>query len=112
MNINSLMINISAAQKAAPEMARLRKAASGVEGMFLKDLLGTMRKSTPHLAIGKEFGGEMFRDMLDQTLAETAGSTGAVGIASLLEKSFGKTVFAQARAQTLREIKDGGSEIA
>lgn len=104
MKIDSILVDVVAAAKAAPELAKLRKAAVGVETMFLKDLLSVMRKSVPKTNLGKDSGGQMFRDLHDQTLAETVGKAGAMGFSAMLEKSFGQAVIKNARAQALAEI--------
>ncbi|ABK45586.1 hypothetical protein Mmc1_3096 [Magnetococcus marinus MC-1] len=54
----------------------LRKAAANFEAMFIKQLLGSMRKTVPDFGEGglmrKSNGEKIFRDMLDQEYADLA----------------------------------------
>lgn len=69
-----------------PELGRLKKATEQVEAIFVKDLLGRMRKG-----LGTEQKqdpmADLARDMMDQAIADEFGRTSALGIGSLLYKN-------------------------
>lgn len=95
--MDNLISKINVAQIAGPEIRKLEKASEGIEAMFVKDLMSAMRKSGIKTGEKQDFGGAIYKDMFDQALATTAGKRGTLGIASMLNKQFGKQVWAQAQ---------------
>jgi peptidoglycan hydrolase FlgJ len=64
----------------------LHKAAQGFEAIFLREIIGVMRKS--HLAddvLGSS-GSDEFREMADARTAEELSKVGAFGIGAMLER--------------------------
>lgn len=93
-NLSSMGVAI----EAAPQLAELKKASEQFESMFIKDMLKTMRKSFKETHIGEVPGREMFRDMLDDTMATKASESGGVGIAQYLYDSTKNQVLRQVSA--------------
>jgi flagellar protein FlgJ len=85
---------IGTAAQVAPTAARLEKATQDLEAIFIKDLLGAMRKTVSRNPIGSTMGGEVYQDLFDQAIAESASRTGTLG--------FGKTIYAQMAPAALR----------
>lgn len=79
------------------QLTRLKKATEQVEAIFLKDLLGKMRRT---VGSNKESDpmGEMARDMMDQAVADDISRTNSVGVGSLLFKSLSDAYLRQQQA--------------
>lgn len=107
MRLDQIGITVETARKALPEVKKLDRAVKGIESMFLKDLLATMRKSVGKTSLGKGYGSELYQDMFDQALAESASKTGSLGIGAMVKRDFSKTIWRQALAQTRREAHQG-----
>ncbi len=59
-----------------------RRAAEGMEAMFLDYLMQTMRKTVPKSEMSLENGAsEIYRGMLDSEAAQRAARAGGVGLA-------------------------------
>jgi len=69
-----------------PELGRLKKATEQIEAIFVKDLLGRMRKGLGS-ETKKDPMADLARDMMDQAFADEFGRTGALGIGTLLYKN-------------------------
>ncbi|MEG3638550.1 rod-binding protein [Magnetococcus sp. PR-3] len=77
--------NKNQVQLSPREEKTLRKAAANFEAMFIKQLLGSMRKTVPDFGDGglmrKSNGEKIFRDMLDQEYADVASKgNGGLGL--------------------------------
>ncbi len=83
MIVNGLS-QIRTAVENQAELQKLQKATQQFEAMFLKDLLKSMRKGVKETQFASVPGKEMFRDMLDETVATKASESGGVGIADYL----------------------------
>lgn len=92
---------ISAAAKAAPEMARLREAARQTEALFLKDLLKSMRQSMGLSGAGA-FGGKQFEEIVDQAFADHLSKATDLGIRRMMTESLGRRILAQAAEEARR----------
>ncbi len=69
----------------------LQKAAQGFEAVFLREMIGTMRKAK--LAQDELFGSsatDNFRELADANLADSMSSLGQFGIAKLVEAQIAK----------------------
>lgn len=108
MRLDFLNREIATAQKAQPELKKLKKASQGIESMFVKDLLTAMRKSVHKTNWGKDFGGDIYQDMFDQSLAESAGKTSMIGIGKMLNDQFAKAVWREAAVAVRRDQLDNG----
>jgi flagellar protein FlgJ len=76
---------VSSTLKTAADPA-LRKAAQGFEAVFLRELIGSMRKAK---LADEMFGSEAtanFREIADSKTADSIASLGAFGIAAMVEK--------------------------
>jgi Rod binding domain-containing protein len=82
------------AEKVAPKLQELKKATQSFEAVFLKKLFATMREGVKHVKIGDSQGEEIYNDMFDQALAESATKSGSYGIGDMLYKSFAPKVAA------------------
>ena len=76
---------------AAPDQAKLKKAAQAFEAVFVRQLIGTMRSAS-----GDENDGlfdseatKQFQDMADGKTADAMAGKGALHIADMLIKQYG-----------------------
>lgn len=82
--------------KVKAELAKVKKATQDVEAIFLKQLIGEMRKSSQEGMFGKGIEGEMYSDFLDEAVAQAMSRGRGVGMASQL--------YSRMEAATLRKI--------
>lgn len=86
-----MMKPVSAATAATapkPIDPSLRKAAQGFEAVFLREMIGTMRKAKLADDMFGSSATDNFRELADANLAENMSKMGQFGIASMLEKQF------------------------
>ncbi len=79
-----------AAQSKAPDPS-MRKAAQGFEAVFLREMIGSMRKAK--LTEDDLFGSsatDNFRELADAHTAESMSGLGQFGIAALVEAQMAK----------------------
>ena len=107
MRIEPQLLDALALAKAKPELDRLKKAADGVESMFVKDLLAAMRKGTGKSMFGEGYGSQIYQDMFDQALSDSIGKTGMLGISKMLSTQFAKAVL----AKTKHDLASGKSSL-
>ncbi|MEJ5170094.1 MAG: rod-binding protein [Fimbriimonadales bacterium] len=106
MRIDGLLYEAAVAERVEPELRRLRKAAEGIEAVFFRDLLQAMRRSIPEQEGENSFGGQVYRDLFDQAVADALGRSGSLGIAKVVYDSLAESVAAQAKARALREAAE------
>jgi Rod binding domain-containing protein len=96
MNIDLRTVGpaVELSKRAAPELEKLKKATQSFEAVFLKKLFSTMRESVHHVKQGQTAGDDIYNDMFDQTLADSASKSGSYGISSMLYKSFAPKIVA------------------
>ena len=88
------MIKPASLSTVAPPKApdpSLRKAAQGFEAVFLREMIGSMRKAK--LAEDDMFGSsatDNFRELADAHTAESMSGLGQFGIAALVEAQLAK----------------------
>lgn len=101
--MNSLKIGqiAAAAAKAAPAAAKLKKATQEIEAIFVKDLMAAMRRTAKHKSLGNSLGGDMYQDMFDQAVSDSASKTGTLGIA--------QTIFRQMAPAAIRAALNGAT---
>jgi peptidoglycan hydrolase FlgJ len=76
---------------AAPmDRAQLRKAAEGFEALFLREIIGEMRKAKLADDIFGSGATDNFRELADANTADALAKRGAFGIADMLEAQFVK----------------------
>ena len=74
--------------------ADLKKAAQGFESYFINEMFKEMRKSIPKddLTGDSDHQKEIFQDMSDQAVADSAAKTGSFGIAKMLYQELSKAL--------------------
>ena len=88
--IKPVSLSPAAAQTKAQDPA-LRRAAQAFEAVFLREMIGTMRKAK--LADDDLFGSsatDNFRELADANLAESMSGLGQFGISALVEAQMAK----------------------
>ncbi len=98
MNLSDIGTGLKIASQVTPKLAKLKDAANNIEAVFVKDLLKEMRKGVNKVSLGKSYGGEIYQDMLDEKLAESASKSGSFGIGTILYRQFSKDVMRQEAA--------------
>ncbi len=102
MRVNPI-ITPSAPAALDPAHEKLKKATEGFESYFLHQLLLEMRKTVPKDTETKDDAHqeETFRDMMDQTLADTISHRGDFGLGKMLYDQLSKSVGAPAPQATV-----------
>ena len=87
-----------------PRLAKLEKATQEFEAIFFKNLLSSMRRGLPEGGLdGSSFGGQIYRDMLDEELAKAASKSGTLGVGKLLFIQLAPQAIAQEQARLKAE---------
>jgi flagellar protein FlgJ len=84
-------VSPAAALQAKAMDLQLRKAAEGFEAVFLREMIGSMRKAK--LAEDDLFGSsatDNFRELADANLADSMSGLGLFGISALVEAQIAK----------------------
>jgi flagellar protein FlgJ len=84
-------VSPAAALQAKAMDPQLRKAAEGFEAVFLREMIGSMRKAK--LAEDDLFGSsatDNFRELADANLADSMSGLGLFGISALVEAQIAK----------------------
>jgi flagellar protein FlgJ len=69
------------------ELGRLKKASQDIEAIFLKQLIGEMRKGQTEGIFGKSIESQMYSDYLDEAVAQKIATARGIGIAETLYKT-------------------------
>jgi peptidoglycan hydrolase FlgJ len=85
------MIKPIALSPAKPVDPALRKAAQGFEAVFLREIIGSMRKGKLADEMFGSSATDNFRELADARTAETMAKIGQFGIADMVEKQLGTT---------------------
>lgn len=81
-----------ATPSATDQDTRLREVAARLEGIFMEQLLKTMRETVDSQGMGSgSLGEELFTGMMDQTIADSA--------AARSDRGLGAAVYRQLKAQ-------------
>jgi peptidoglycan hydrolase FlgJ len=88
------MIKPVAPKAIIPDPA-LKKAAQGFEAVFLREIIGAMRKGKLADDIFGSTATDSFRDMADARTADEMAKLGQFGIATLVERQLTKTTGAR-----------------
>ena len=84
----------------ASDDAKLRRAASDLQGVFMTELFKAMRETIPQDGIANGGAGEdMFTGMLDQHLAPQAGSGWDRGIGEALYRQLRDAIAVQSNGE-------------
>lgn len=82
---------LSTSAVATPVDPALKKAAQGFEAVFLREIIGTMRKGKLADDIFGSSASDNFREMADARTADDMAKLGQFGIAALIEKQLSQT---------------------
>lgn len=93
--LKSLTGNLGLGLQAAPTVAKLKKATSDLEGVFVKDLISVMRRSIPKTGFGQGYGTEIYDDLFNQAIADSVAKRGTFGFGSMLFRQVAPAAFAQ-----------------
>jgi peptidoglycan hydrolase FlgJ len=85
------MIKPVAALSIKPVDPALRKAAQGFEAVFLREIIGSMRKGKLADEMFGSGATDNFREMADARTAESMAKLGQFGIADMVEKQLGQS---------------------
>jgi peptidoglycan hydrolase FlgJ len=72
-----------------PVNPALRKAAQGFEAVFLREIIGSMRKGKLADEMFGSSATDNFREMADARTADQIAKLGQFGIAAMVEKQLG-----------------------
>jgi Rod binding domain-containing protein len=97
MKIEDANLHDQAVKLAQPQLDALKKATNGFETIFLKSLMTEMEKGT-HM-FGSGAGSDIYADLANQSIAESVGKRGTLGIGKMLYNQLSPRLIAQAEAQ-------------
>lgn len=104
-----MMTKISAAQKAEPELAKLKKATDGFEAVFLKKLFSQMRSTVKETQFGQTFGKEIYDDMFNEAMANAASKSKTLGMGDMLYNQFAPRVIQKIHQEEVRAQKSAAA---
>lgn len=107
-----MMTKISAAQKAEPELAKLKKATDGFEAVFLKKLFSQMRSTVKETQFGQTFGKEIYDDMFNEAMANAASKSKTLGMGDMLYNQFAPRVIQKIHQDEVRAQKSASAASA
>jgi len=87
-------IKSNATEPSDAEKAKVRKAADGVEAIFIRQLLSIMRKTVPDGSslFGDGTEGEIFADMMDNAVSDKMSERRTFGVSDRLYKQMIKEI--------------------
>lgn len=65
------------------------EAATGMEALFLRQMMAEMRRGQKGGLLDGGYAGSVFRQMMDESVADEMASAGGLGLASMLEAQLG-----------------------
>ena len=84
--------DLGAQAKQAKGDAQMQKIAQDFEAVFIRMLLKQMRKTVPESELmGNDAGTKMYREMLDNALAEEMAESGTFGISQAIYEQLKKS---------------------
>lgn len=83
------MIKPVASPPVPPVDPALRKAAQGFEAVFLREIIGSMRKGKLADEMFGSSATDNFREIADARTADSLAKLGQFGIAAMVEKQMG-----------------------
>lgn len=104
-----MMTKISAAQKAEPELAKLKRATDGFEAVFLKKLFSQMRSTVKETQFGQTFGKEIYDDMFNEAMANAASKSKTLGMGDMLYNQFAPRVIQKIHQTEVRAQKSAAA---
>lgn len=82
-----------------PRIAELKRAAQGIEAMFVKLLVAQLRKDGFGGFFGGGTAGEIYADFADQAIAETIAKGRGIGIAEMIRQTLEPRVLQRIAAE-------------
>jgi Rod binding domain-containing protein len=113
-NVSGSDKHISVDKKSDYELKKekLRKAAEGFEAIFISHLFKTMRESmTENSMFGKGSTGEIYGDILDNSIAEKMAEKSEFGLADALFKEMIKKLDMESKADTIKNVVPTGKTL-
>jgi len=104
MKIEDAALHDQAVKIAQPQLDALKKATNGFETIFIKSLMTEMEKGSKMFGSGT--GSEIYQDLANQSLSESIGKRGTLGIGKMLYNQLSPRIIAQAEAQIKLHPKD------
>ncbi len=104
----SAAISPAAVPSSGTTREQLSAAAKQFEAIFVRQMLSAARKSGVGDQLFSSQGTDTFRQMQDDRFAEIASSTGALGMAKMIEAHLAKMLPAEAPAGTGAEAAKNG----
>lgn len=96
---------------AAPQLKKLDDACQGIEAAFMNTLVSQMRKGAGEVHFGQELGGDMYRDMLDDTLSNLLAQKEGGQLVKTMAQPMARQVLNQELTrQRLSAHRTGGSK--
>lgn len=93
--LKSELAEVSNRDDVKKELKKLDNATRNVEALFIKTLIGQMRKSGMKTMLGNGMEAQMYSDFLDQAVASEISKAGGVGIGKMLYKTMAETLLRQ-----------------
>lgn len=91
---------------------KLRKAAEGFEAIFIRQLFKTMRESmTENSMFGKGSTGEIYGDILDNSIAEKMAEKSEFGLADAIFKEMVKKLDMESKSDTVKNVVSKGKTL-
>lgn len=109
IRLDSTLKAVLVGMDAHKDLKKLERAVQGVEQLFVKQLLAQMRKMAPSTG-GDSYGMEMYRDMMDDALAESVSKRGGFGISKQLEDVMKPAIVREAFARFQKAMESEGSK--
>ncbi len=111
MRLDKAFESAIAGAEVTPTLVKFRKAAAGMEQVFLKQLFAQMRQVS---LSGEEdsHGMEMYKDMMDDAMAASVANRGDFGIAKQLQQTMEPAMFRQEIANVRLRAKRAALENA
>ena len=105
IDFQSVVRKVELADKAAPDLAKLKKATDGFEAIFLKKLFSQMRASVKETQFGQTFGKEIYEDMFNEAMANAAAKSKTLGMGDMLYNQFAPRVIGIVEQEMARDAK-------
>lgn len=109
MRIDPAIQGALAGIRSAETVQKFRKAAQGVEQIFVKQLLEQMRKSMPGTE-GNSYGMQMYEDMMNDALAAAVAQRGDFGIADQMRAAMEPRILREEWARLEMAARTAGTK--
>ena len=90
----------SSLEQVSPQLNKLKASCEGLESSFLKSVVQMMRKSAGDVHFGKDLGGDTYKSMFDDSLADILAQRDTLGVEKSMYGPMASRVLAQQTART------------